>query len=356
MIRRHCAVAGLLLALAAGGPVRANDAAAAPRWWCPLAASSGARADDPVLRDARTQRDAQPHPMAHVQTHALLPHEGIRDASEHAERDWHLALQAAVAWRLSGDPTLRDQVADYLDAWTAIYVPNFNPIDETNLDQLFQAYVLVRPALPAATRTAAERLIRRIADGYLAYLRRHEGSTYINDTNNWQSHRIKLLATAAAALDDPALIAAAHERLLAQVATNIRPDGRTVDFDQRDALHYVTYDLEPLVQAALALSPYVHENLLTVRSRNGSSLAAALDWLRPYAEGRRTHQEFVHTSEPFDVKRRQAGLKGYGGRWDPRNAGTLYAYAAVLSPAYRPLAKRLGASPLPLHACADLTH
>ena len=305
-----------------------------------------------MVVDALAQLDARPHPMAHVHTQGLLPRQGIRDASEQAERDWPLALRAAVAWRLSGKPELLQQATRYLDAWASTYQPDFNPIDETNLVELFQAYALARDALPAATRDAMAALIRRIAEGYLARLQAKAGSTYINDINNWQSHRIKLLAVSAAALGDPQLVAAARERLLLQVAANIRPDGSTVDFAQRDALHYVTYDLEPLVQAALALSPYGNDNLLAVRSSTGSSLAAALDWLAPYAEGRRTHQEFVRTSEPFDIERRNAGLKGYAGTWDPRNSAALYAYAAQRLPKYRPLAERLGAAPALLHACA----
>jgi hypothetical protein len=139
--------------------------------------------------------------------------------------------------------------------------------------------------------------------------------------------------------------------LLNQVAANIHPDGSTLDFAQRDALHYVTYDLEPLVQAALALSPYGQDNLLEARSATGSSIAAALNWLEPYAEGRRTHQEFVHTIEPFDIERQKAGLKGYGGTWNPRNSAALYAQAAVLMPKYRALAEQLGDAPPILLAC-----
>ncbi|HKR75360.1 MAG TPA: alginate lyase family protein [Rhodanobacter sp.] len=326
-------------------------AADAPRWWCPPAKPSPAHANDAVVTDALAHMDAQPHPMAHVHTQGLLPHQGIHDASDEAERDWPLALRASVAWRLSGRPELLQQATRYLDAWAGTYQPDFNPIDETNLANLFQAYALTRDALPTSTRNAMAALIRRIAEGYLARLQAKAGSTYINDINNWQSHRIKLLATSAAALGDPRLVAAARERLLIQVAANIRPDGGTVDFAQRDALHYVTYDLEPLVQAALALSPYGKDNLLEARSPTGSSIAAALDWLVPYAEGRRRHQEFVHTSEPFDIARQKAGLKGYGGAWDPRNAAALYAYAAQLSPKYRALAARLGAAPPVLRAC-----
>jgi hypothetical protein len=329
-------------------------AAEPPRWWCPLAAPSPAHANDAVVTDALAHLDARPHPMAHVHTQGLLPHQGIHDASDAAEHDWPLALRAAVAWRLSGKPELLQQTTRYLDAWAGTYRPDFNPIDETNLADLFQAYALTRDALPASTRNAMAVLIRRIAEGYLARLQAKAGSTYINDINNWQSHRIKLLATSAAALGEPRLVAAARQRLLIQVAANIRPDGSTVDFAQRDALHYVTYDLEPLVQAALALSPYGKDNLLAARSATGSSIAAALDWLAPYAEGQRMHQEFVHTSEPFDIERQKAGLKGYGGTWDPRNSAALYAQAAVLMPKYRVLAEQLGGALPVLEACAPL--
>ncbi|MBD8872932.1 alginate lyase family protein [Rhodanobacter sp. DHB23] len=329
-----------------------TQATDAPRWWCPLATPSPAHANDAVVTDALAHLHDQPQPMAHLHTQGLLPHQGIHDASTAAERDWPLALRAAVAWRLSGKPELLQQVTRYLDAWATTYQPDFNPIDETNLAELFQAYVLTRDALPASTRDAMAVLIRRIAEGYLTRLRAKVGSTYINDINNWQSHRIKLLAISAAALGDPQLVEAARERLMLQVAANIRPDGSTVDFAQRDALHYVTYDLEPLVQAALALSPYGKDNLLEARSATGSSLAAALDWLAPWAKGQRTHQEFVHTSEPFDVERQKAGLKGYGGTWDPRNSSALYAQAAVLLPKYRALAEQLGDAPPVLQACA----
>jgi hypothetical protein len=346
----RCFIAAMLLSLACAA-AHADDS---PRWWCPLAVPSAAHANDATVADALAHLDAQAHPMAHVHTQGLLPHQGIHDASAEAERDWPLALRAAVAWRLSGRPALLQQVTRYLDAWAGTYQPDFNPIDETNLAKLFQAYVLTRDALPASTRNAMAALLRRIAEGYLARLQAKAGSTYINDINNWQSHRVKLLATSAAALGDPRLVAAARARLMIQVAANIHPDGSTVDFAQRDALHYVTYDLEPLVQAALALSPYGKENLLTARASTGSSIATALDWLEPYAEGRRTHQEFVHTSEPFDIERQKAGLKGYGGTWDPHNAAALYAYAAALLPKYRPLAARLGAAPPVLQACAPI--
>ncbi len=69
-----------------------------------------------------------------------------------------------------------------------------------------------------------------------------------------------------------------------------------------------------------------------------ATLAAAIDWLTPYADGSHTHEEYVHSHVPFDKKRADAGLPGFSGPWDPKSAGTLYWQAARLDPNYRPLA------------------
>ena len=39
-----------------------------------------------------------------------------------------------------------------------------------------------------------------------------------------------------------------------QIAANLRPDGSSLDFHERDALHYHCYDLEPLLTLAIAAS------------------------------------------------------------------------------------------------------
>ena len=85
---------------------------------------------------------------------------------------------------------------------------------------------------------------------------------------------------------------------LRHLSVNIAPDGEVVDFAKRDALHYVTYDLEPLTVAALAAKAHgqdwMHEQSVT-----HSSVAAGVDWLVPYARGEKTHEEFVHSHVPL---------------------------------------------------------
>ena len=79
-----------------------------------------------------------------------------------------------------------------------------------------------------------------------------------------------------------------------------------------------------------------------MKNREGVSLEAALAWLRPYAEGQKTHEEFVHSTVRLDFSRKNAGVKGYSGQWEPKNSATLYSLAALLDPRWEALAKQLG--------------
>ncbi|WP_106803521.1 alginate lyase family protein [Pseudomonas sp. S5D5] len=286
-----------------------------------------------------------PQPLAHVHTEGTLPHHGIREQSIAAERDWPVMRQAALAWRLSGDARYLKQVDAYLAAWAGVYQPNFNPIDETNLDMLISAYALTADHLDPATREASRRLISQLGNGYIARIEQFHLPKKGTQTNNWQSHRVKLVSVAAAALGDRVMLEQAFHLFQQQVADNILPDGSVTDFHDRDALHYVVYDLEPLVQAALAAKPYgVGGNWLTTTA-NGASLGAALDWLVPYATGERSHQEFVHTHVQFDKDRAGVGEAGYSGAWQPRSSASLFWLAAQLDPRYRPVAMQLSAKP-----------
>jgi hypothetical protein len=112
------------------------------------------------------------------------------------------------------------------------------------------------------------------------------------------------------------------------------------DFEDRDALYYVIYDLEPLMQAALAARAR-GENWFDAKAESGASLAAALEWLRPYVVGEKQHEEFAHSHVAFDSQRAAAGEKGFSGPFDPKSAARLYWIAAEFAPQYGALAEHL---------------
>jgi hypothetical protein len=130
-------------------------------------------------------------------------------------------------------------------------------------------------ALPVKTRNATMAFLTKFANGYIAQIDAQPRPLAGNFANNWQSHRVKLVAMIAFTLDNRKMIATAQRLFVEHIGDNVARDGSTLDFTERDALHYVTYDLQPLVTAALAARRH-NRNWLTERAANGVALAAAL--------------------------------------------------------------------------------
>lgn len=289
-----------------------------------------------TIARARAALSRPPGAIPVTHTEGTLPGKGIREVSIKARRDLPIMLDLAIAWRLTGDRAFLDQTGRYLDDWTRVYTISFNPIDETGFDKMSMAYDLTASDLPGDLRARVDSFWRRMATGYLDVLER--GKT---QANNWQSHRIKLATMAAFQTGDTALIARARAAYQKQIAGNLRPDGSTFDFEARDALHYVTYDLEPLSMAAL--SAKVHgQDWYGWAAPSGNSLRRSLDWLVPYATGAKTHIEFVHSTVKFDRDRAEAGQADFAPHpWQPEKSGDLFRIAALLDARYTPLARKL---------------
>ncbi|MEJ0004540.1 MAG: alginate lyase family protein [Pararobbsia sp.] len=306
-----------------------------------------------MIVEAVAHLNDTPHPLVRLHTEGTLPHEGIYDESVAAEQELDLMRDTALAWRATADPRFLKMVDRFLLAWVKTYKPSFNPIDETHLDSLILAYDLTASALSVSTRNATAQFLQTLGNGYLASIEAAKHPLEGTFTNNWQSHRIKLIAMSAFALDDRKMIDAARRLFALQLQNNIGGDGQVLDFGERDALHSAVYDLEPLTMAALAARRHRIDWLalrhridwLALRAQNGASLLGALNWLVPYASGTRTHEEFVHSREPFDAKRREAGVPGFSGAWDPKSATTLFYLASRLDKRFLPVARQLAARP-----------
>lgn len=297
-----------------------------------------------LVNNVQAHLNDPPHALPKLHTEGTLPHEGIYDQSVEAEKDLDLLRDAALAWRATSDDRYLKLVDRLLYAWVTTYQPSFNPIDETRFEGLILAYDMTASALPVKTRNAAMAFLAKLANGYIEQIDAQPRPLTGTWRNNWQSHRVKLIAMAAFTLDNRKMINAAQRLYVEHIGDNIAPDGSTVDFRERDALHYVTYDLQPLVTAALAARRH-NRNWLPEKAENGASLAAALNWLTPYASGAKTHEEFVHSNVLFDAKRREADLPGYSGQWDPKNATELFHLAARLDGRYTPIALQLAPTP-----------
>jgi hypothetical protein len=292
-----------------------------------------------VIARARAALSRPPGAIPQLHTEGTLPGKGIREISLKAKQDQPIMLDLAMAWRLTGDRAFRDQVGRYLDDWARVYQLSFNPIDETGFDRMAMACDLVEADLPRATRNRLDDFWRRMAIGYLDAM----DAGPKNAGTNWQSHRIKLATMAAFRTGDAGLIARARDAYRKQVASNLRPDGSTFDFEERDALHYVTYDLEPLAMAALTAKMH-GEDWYGWTAPDGASLPKSLDWLVPYAQGTKTHIEFVNSKIQFDRDRAGAGQDEYAPHpWKPGAALDLYCIASLLDPRFGALSDTLAA-------------
>lgn len=292
-----------------------------------------------ALADAGLTRES--HPRALVHTQGLLPHEQDRDASVLAQEDWRQALAQALAWCVTGNTDYAAKAVAYIDAWVSTYAPSFNPIDEADLVDLLFGFDIVQDRLSAVTIEKTRQLGELLATGYLGTRRAGDPSTGLN---NWQSHRIKLATAGAFLSGDAALIAAAREGFVAHVSRNIDIDGHTYDFNQRDAMHYVVYDIEPLLYAASIAAAH-GEDWYGMPALQGR-LGAALQWLKPYASGDQQHEEFVHSTVHFDARRSAAHVKGYSGPWERKEASDLYWIASHLDAQFAPMANALEPTPV----------
>ena len=120
-----------------------------------------------LLKEADAGLAKAPNALPKVHTEGTLPHQGIWDQSLAAEKDWPLMLTFGVAYRLTGDKRYLTATERFLSAWLSVYKVSFNPIDETNLDQMILAYDLTRSGLSQPTEDMMATFLRTMAEGYL---------------------------------------------------------------------------------------------------------------------------------------------------------------------------------------------
>ncbi|HWU79287.1 MAG TPA: alginate lyase family protein [Caulobacter sp.] len=298
-----------------------------------------------VISRATATLDRPPGAIPHAHTEGTLPGKGIREISLKAREDQPIVLNFAIAWRLTGDRRFLDATGRYLENWADVYQISFNPIDETGFDTLVMAYDLAEDDLPVPIRAKVDAFWRRMAVGYLDAM---DAGTK-NANTNWQSHRVKLATIAAFQTGDAKIIDRARQAFRKQITANLYADGSMFDFHERDALHYVTYNLDPLMMAALAAQAH-GEDWFTWKSPAGASLPKSLDWLAAFATGEKTHIEFVNSKIQFDRDRAASGQKEYAPHpWDVGNGVGTYSLASLLDGRYLALrddlVKRTGKRP-----------
>jgi hypothetical protein len=277
--------------------------------------------------------------------------------SDRAKQNFPAIFALAVAGYRGREPLRthsRDTAASALLSWAEAYQPAGNPIDEWFFVPLLQAADLVAWSLSPGDHKRLRDWVQAFAtSGDRFYERKAPGNSA--RANNWMARRLLIRTVACTVAGDAAGRAAIPGMLGDFVARNFvagpsgQRDGRTVDFLQRDALHYHIAAVQPLVEATLYAPDLVD------RAARAAVLSG-LEFLRPFFLGQAEHVEFARTSVAFDRERRDDGNPAFrNAPWQPTGARVLLRLARaafpqvrdwtedIVGPAYDPRTKLLAA-------------
>jgi Alginate lyase len=291
------------------------------------------------IADGALQED--PNPIDTIRTEGLLQGDPRKTATWAAFGDFRKMYALALAYRVTGRRSYLDKTIVYLFDWASMNIPRGDPIDDTNLDPAIEAYDMVKHELVWGENKRIRGWLKRTAQAELdaPYNQQGRGSA----TNNWHSHRLKILGEIAYAIGDKALQRYTVTALTKQIGRNLHPDGSSDDFETRDALHYHVYDLEPLLKLSIVLKRATGVDYYSYEAPSGSSIKKSVDWVLPYLDGRKTHAEFVHSTVEFDRQRAQNGEASYkaGAMFEPKNGVATLLLAAWFDPGMMGLVRRL---------------
>lgn len=271
---------------------------------------------DLYRQTAAKAMDEQPNPIETIVSQGVLAGNPAKTASLKSLKDGGKAYALAICYRLYGQNQYLQKAQEYLLAWARINKPNGDPINETKLEDMITGYDLLRNDITADARTEIDSWLLSIVKAELNSASAKPGKT--TGFNNWNSHRIKIITLAAFTLHDTSYVQPIYHALEKQIAEDLNPDGTSFDFLERDALHYHTYALEPLLRTCMVIYRATGKNYFVYQSENGASIQKSVDFLVPFVTGAKTHPEFVNSKVGFDKARAANHEKGY-------EAGTLFS-------------------------------
>lgn len=282
-----------------------------------------------------------PHPIDTIRTEGLLQGDPKKAATGFALMDMRKMYALALVYKVSGERKYFLSLVRYLTAWARTDHPRGDPIDDTNLDPVIEAYDMVKVDLSLKDDHLVSGWLKATAEMELSavFNRPSRATSY----NNWNSHRLKIVGEIAFSIEDWALETYTTQGIEQQIAKNLNADGSSSDFVTRDALHYHVYDLEPLLKLAILLKRGTAFDYYSYVSPTGSSIKKSVEWLLPYLDGEKTHAEFVNSTIEFDRRRAQNGEAAYkpGTLFDPKNGIATLLLAAYFDPGLLPLARSL---------------
>jgi len=250
-----------------------------------------------------------PNPVDTIRTEGLLRGNPKKERTSIALRDMNKMYTLALQFKISGNKKYLTKANEFLLAWAKVNQPNGDPIDDTNLDKAIEAYDLIKDDISPKDKilVAAWLKATALSEVNSKRMNRNQGT----GINNWNAHRLKIVGEIGYALNDQEFISWTIDRLKKHIQINLNEDGTSLDFKERDAMHYHIYDLEPMLRLALLIKRADGVNFYTYQSPKGSSIKKSVDWLIPYIKGEKQHEEYVNTTVKFDRDRAKNNESGF---------------------------------------------
>jgi len=249
-----------------------------------------------------------PNPVDTVVSEGHLATDPKKIRTGKSLKDVEKIYSLAVAYAIEGKKNHLQKAGEYIAAWATVNQPQGNPINDTKFEDLFFAYDLVKNNLSSEQKKSINNWLVKMAD---AEIKTALPKTKKTSFNNWNSHRLKVIGFIAYLLNNDTYKKYIADELPAQIEKNLLSDGSGIDFHERDALHYHTYTLEPLISLATVLKRATGKDFYRYTSPSGASVQKSIDFLIPFVSGEKTHPEFVNSTVAFDKKRADNKEPGY---------------------------------------------
>lgn len=212
-------------------------------------------------------------------------------ASRLAMKDADNAAVLALMFRLTGEKRYFDKTKNILLAWAKTYHPSGNPIDETRLEGLLWAYDLTSEKFTNEDKVLIDTWLKQLREKKREW---HFGPLTTN--NNHRIHQLKMLLMLDKILKDDAAVNHDLSEIKKYLSINLHDNGESLDYQERHALHYHNYVLQPWLTIEL------------ITHQNAEPINKAFNFLINKIRHHDTGNEFVGSKAPIDSKRGKAGF------------------------------------------------
>lgn len=310
---------------------------------------------DPQAQEAYGDIEAQaelvlkhkPNPVAMIQSSGILKGDEKKTKSLASVKDAEKVYALSFAYTIRGDQRYLKKAKEIVLVWAKKNTASKDPIDQRLLAPMFFGYDLIKDTFTPEEKKLIDTWMISGAHTLIDNINTSPGAT--SKRNNHQSHLLSVVAMVGFSTNDQELIDYVEDGYKAHIKVNLNPDGSSFDFHQRDALYYHVFTLEPLLTVARisdmnGIDLFGHETS-PVASKS-ASLQKSVDFLMPYATGKKTHAEWVKSTAPFDKKRKEAGDEEFqpGVLFQPKQAYKALELYSYFNPEIIPFVRTLSST------------